>query len=76
MLEEMTTSAGPRRHLATSPFQPDPEPTIEQFAINDLVSHDSYGMGRVIHVEASAVTVDFRPQTVRVVSPYRKMTRI
>lgn len=72
----MTTSAGPRRHLATSPFQPDPEPTIEQFAINDLVSHDSYGMGRVIHVEASAVTVDFRPQTVRVVSPYRKMTRI
>ena len=72
----MTTSAGPRRHLATSPFQPDPEPTIEQYAINDLVSHDSYGMGRVIHVEATAVTVDFRPQTVRVVSPFRKMTRI
>jgi hypothetical protein len=72
----MTTSAGPRRHLATSPFQPDPEPTIEQYAINDLVSHDSYGMGRVIQVEATAVTVDFRPQTVRVVSPFRKMTRI
>ena len=72
----MTTSAGPRRHLATSPFKPDPEPTIEQYAINDLVSHDSYGMGRVIQVEATAVTVDFRPQTVRVVSPFRKMTRI
>jgi hypothetical protein len=72
----MTTSAGPRRHLATSPFQPDPEPTIEQYAINDLVSHDSYGMGRVIQVEATAVTVDFRPQTVRVVSPFHKMTRI
>ena len=76
MLDEMTTSARPRRHLATSPFQPDPEPTIEQYAINDLVSHDSYGMGRVIQVEATAVTVDFRPQTVRVVSPFRKMTRI
>jgi hypothetical protein len=62
--------------LATSPFQPDPEPTIEQYAINDLVSHDSYGMGRVIQVEATAVTVDFRPQKVRVVSPFRKMTRI
>jgi hypothetical protein len=62
--------------LATSPFKPDPEPTIEQYAINDLVSHDSYGMGRVIQVEATAVTVDFRPQTVRVVSPFRKMTRI
>jgi len=72
----MTTSAGPRRHLATSPFQPDPEPTIEQYAINDLVSHDSYGMGRVIQVEATAVTVDFRPRRVRVVSPFRKMTRI
>jgi predicted 2-oxoglutarate/Fe(II)-dependent dioxygenase YbiX len=72
----MTTSAGPRRHLATSPFQPDPEPTIEQYAINDLVSHDSYGMGRVIQVEATAVTVDFRSQTVRVVSPFRKMARI
>jgi hypothetical protein len=72
----MTTSAGPRRHLATSPFQPDPEPTIEQYAINDLVSHDSYGMGRVIQVEPTAVTVDFRPQRVRVVSPFRKMTRI
>jgi hypothetical protein len=50
--------------LATSPFQPDPEPTIEQYAINDKVSHDTYGMGRVIQVEALAVTVDFRPQMV------------
>ena len=72
----MTTSAGPRRHLATSPFRPDPKPTIEQYALNDLVSHDSYGLGRVIQVEATAVTVDFRPQMVRVVSPFRKMTRI
>ena len=72
----MTTSAGPRRHLSTSPFQPDPEPIIEQFAVDDLVSHDSYGMGRVIHVEANAVTVDFRPQTVRITSPFHKMTRI
>lgn len=72
----MTTSAGPRRHLATSPFQPDPEPIIEQYAVNDLVSHDSYGMGRVIQVEAMAVTVDFGRQTVRVTSPFHKMARI
>jgi hypothetical protein len=76
MLDTMATSAGPRRHLATSPFRPDPEPTVEQYAINDLVSHDSYGMGRVIHVEAAAVTVDFRSQTVRIASPFRKMTRL
>jgi hypothetical protein len=76
MLEVMTTSARRPRHLATSPFQPDPEPTIEQFAVNDLVSHDTYGMGRVVHVEQAAVTVDFRPQTVRVLSPFHKLARI
>jgi hypothetical protein len=65
-----------RRHLASSPFQPDPEPTIEQYALNDLVSHDSYGMGRVIQVEAVAVTVDFRSQTVRIVSPFHKMAKL
>ena len=76
MLDTMTTSAGPRRHLATSPFRPDPEPIIEQYAVNDLVSHDSYGMGRVIQVEVAAVTVDFRPQTVRIPSPVHKMSRL
>jgi hypothetical protein len=72
----MTTSAGPRRHLATSPFQPDPERVIEQYAMNELVSHDSYGMGRVVQVEAAAVTVDFGSQMVRITSPFDKMTRL
>lgn len=70
----MTTSPGRRRHLASSPFQPDPEPVIDTFECGDLVSHDSYGVGRVIGVESGAVTVDFRNQTVRIPSPYRKMT--
>jgi hypothetical protein len=70
----MTTSR--RRHLASSPFQPDPEPTIEQYALNERVCHDLYGMGRVIQVEAAAVTVDFRSQTVRIASPFRKMARL
>jgi hypothetical protein len=72
----MTTPAGRRRHLANSPFRPDPEPTIEQYELNDLVSHDSYGMGRVIQVEAAAVTVDFRSRTVRIPSPYHRMGRL
>jgi hypothetical protein len=76
ILDEMTTSAGPRRHLASSPFRPEPEPTIEQYEVDDLVSHDSYGMGRVIQVEAAAVTVDFRSQTVRITSPFHKMARL
>jgi hypothetical protein len=72
----MTSSYGPRRHLASSPFKPDPEPTIEQFELNDLVSHDAYGVGRVVGVEAGAVTVDFRTRTVRIPSPFTKMSRL
>ena len=72
----MTTPTGRRRHLATSPFKPDPEPTIEQYAVDDLVSHDSYGVGRVVQIESEAMTVDFRPKTVRVTSPFHKVTRI
>jgi hypothetical protein len=49
---------------------------IEEFEVDDLVSHDSYGMGRVVNVEAAAVTVDFRSQKVRVPSPFRKMSRL
>jgi hypothetical protein len=73
----MTTSPGARRrHLASSPFQPDPEPTIEQYAVDDMVSHDLYGVGRVVGLEATAVTVDFGNQTVRIKSPYQKMEHL
>lgn len=69
----MTTSRARKRHLASSPFQPDPEPVIERFERGDLVSHDTYGVGRVIGVEAEAVTVDFRDRTVRITSPFSRM---
>jgi hypothetical protein len=72
----MKPSSARRRHLASSPFQPDPEPVIEQFECGDLVSHDSYGMGRVVGAEAAAVTVDFGNQTVRITSPFRKMSKL
>jgi predicted 2-oxoglutarate/Fe(II)-dependent dioxygenase YbiX len=76
ILEVMTTSARPRRHLASSPFRPDPEPIIEQYALDDLVSHDSYGVGRVVQLEAGAVMVDFRSQTVRIISPFSKLAKL
>lgn len=53
-----------------------PDPVIEQFDSGDLVNHDSYGMGRVVGVEADAVTVDFRTQTVRITSPFHKLARL
>ena len=74
--EMMTTPARPRRHLASSPFGPDPEPIIEQYALDDLVSQDAYGMGRVIQSDAGAVIVDFGSRTVRITSPFPKMARL
>jgi hypothetical protein len=72
----MTSSPARRRHLASSPFQADPEPVIEQFELGELVSHDSYGVGRVVAVEGGAVTVDFRPQIVRIASPFPKLAKL
>lgn len=76
-LKQMTTRSGARRrYLASSPFQSEPEPTIERYAIAYLVCHDVYGVGRVTGVEASAVTVDFGWQTVRIISPFHKMQQL
>lgn len=46
---------------------------LPHFECGDQVSHDVYGLGRVVGTDAGAVTVDFGTQTVRVVSPFRKM---
>jgi hypothetical protein len=69
-------SAGHRRHLASSPFQPQPELAVEQYAVEDRVTHDRYGLGRVVGVEEAAVTVDFGSQTVRIVSPFHKLEKL
>ena len=69
-------SAGHRRHLASSPFQPQPEQAVEQYAVEDRVTHDRYGLGRVVSVEEAAVTVDFGAQTVRIVSPFHKLEKL
>ncbi|NYD42139.1 hypothetical protein [Nocardioides panaciterrulae] len=72
----MTTSAVRRRHLASSPFKADPEPVIPVFELGELVSHDAHGVGRVVGVEASAVTVDFRNQVLRLTSPFAKLAKL
>ena len=72
----MASSPVRRRHLSSSPFRPEPEPVVPQFESGDLVSHDSYGMGRVVSAEAEAVTVDFGAQKVRIRSPYSKMEKL
>jgi hypothetical protein len=72
------TTRPPRgqKHLASSPFPPPEEPVIETFSMGDVVSHDAYGVGRVVGTEAHAVTVDFGRQTVRIPSPFQKLEHL
>jgi len=67
-----------RRYLSTSPFGlPPPDPPMEQFAVQDQVTHDTYGLGRVIGVEADiALAVDFGSGRVRIVIPCAKLTKL
>jgi predicted 2-oxoglutarate/Fe(II)-dependent dioxygenase YbiX len=71
-------SAQKRRHLSTSPFKPPSEdPPVERFELGDLVTHDKYGLGRVILVEGdTAVVVDFTPRKVRITAPFARMIRL
>jgi hypothetical protein len=70
--------AAVRRPLPGSPFNVTPVlPIIEQFALQDLVTHDTYGLGKVIGVEGEiAVLVDFGPQTRRITAPYDKLFKL
>lgn len=65
-----------RRHHPSSPFQAQPEPVIEEFALHDRVTHDQYGLGRVVGREDDAVTVQFGDRTVRLPSPFAKLTKL
>jgi hypothetical protein len=72
------TRAATRRYLPTSPFKPPPPaPPAEEFAVQDQVTHDKYGLGRVVSVEDdTAVVVDFGTQLVRIATPCGKLSRL
>ena len=78
MMNGTSTRAASRRYLPTSPFKPPPEaPPVEQYAVHDLVTHDKYGLGRVILVEGdTAVVVDFAPRRVRIMAPFTRMVKL
>ncbi|MDX2854178.1 MULTISPECIES: hypothetical protein [Streptomycetaceae] len=73
----MTKPAAPKRHLPTSPFKAPATSAPKHFAVGDQVTHDIYGLGRVISVDDGvAALVDFGSAQVRVASPYAKMTKL
>lgn len=77
ILEMMTTPQRPRRrHLASSPFQPEIEAAVEHYDCGDLVSHDVHGLGSVVAVDPEGVTVKFGTETRRIVSPFAKMEKL
>jgi hypothetical protein len=70
--------AATRRYLPTSPFKPPPAaPPAEQFAVQDQVTHDTYGLGRVISVEDdTSLVIDFGTRRVRITTPCAKLTKL
>jgi len=70
--------AATRRFLPTSPFKPPPAaPPAERFAVQDQVTHDKYGLGRVVSVEDdTALVIDFRTHQVRITMPCAKLTKL
>lgn len=72
----MSPSAGRRRTLVHSPFKPQEAAPVPTFEVEDRVTHDRYGIGRVAVVSASEVTVDFAGTKVRVRAPYAKLFKI
>ena len=54
------------RSLPTSPFSRTTPPEPPTFVVGDRITHDSYGLGRVLIVHGSAyVTVDFGADAIR-----------
>jgi hypothetical protein len=70
--------AATRRFLPTSPFNAPPAaPPAVQFAVQDQVTHDKYGLGRVIGVEDdAAVVIDFGSRQERITTPCSQLTRL
>jgi hypothetical protein len=69
--------AANRRYLPGSPFNtPTVVRPVKEFALSDQVTHDRYGLGRVIEVDESTVLVDFGDHQERINEPYPKLTRL
>jgi hypothetical protein len=76
---EMTPPrAASRRYFPTSPFKPPlAPPPPDVFAVRDQVTHDKYGLGRVMSIEdGTSVIIDFRTRRVRILTPYARLTKL
>jgi hypothetical protein len=73
----MKAARATRRFLPGSPFNAPPAPPAEHFDAQDQVTHDKYGLGRVIGVEEDiALVIDFGSRQVRILTPCAKLTKL
>jgi hypothetical protein len=77
-LSSMTQRTARRPVLPASPFNVLREAKpVESLAVDDRLTHDRHGLGRVIGVESeSIVLVDFGSTIRRVTYPNTKVTRL
>lgn len=75
MISRRTPPPGPR-YSAGSPFRERPPAVIETYVVGDRVTHDKFGLGRVITEGNASVVVDFGNQRARIVSPFTRLTKL
>jgi len=70
--------AATRRLLPTSPFAAPPlAPPAEHFAVQDQVTHDKYGLGRVVSIPDDAtLVIDFGARLIRITVPCAKLAKL
>ena len=70
--------AATRRLLPTSPFAAPPlAPPAEHFDVQDQVTHDKYGLGRVVSVQDDAtLVIDFGARRMRITMPCAKLAKL
>ena len=73
----MATSPRRRRYHPSSPFQAKPEVPEEVYEVGARVSHDTYGLGRIVSLQGtSSVQVDFGDGAKHIPLPCAKMTNL
>jgi hypothetical protein len=75
--EKMATSPRKRRYHASSPFQAGPEIVHEVYEVGARVSHDTYGMGRIVSLQGTqSAQVDFGEGPKHIPLPCAKMSAL
>ncbi len=54
----------PRARPKNSPFRDQPQVAPTEYAVDDRVTHDRHGLGRVVRLDGDRVDVRFGRQTV------------